>query len=109
MGRWMRNQEGINAFLMKEKRDNPFYQSNFVTEKPSAPQWLNKLQLPRLDFVEVYGQSDAPIKTPPRSADVTSLYRQLDDAIESEQYDAAAAIKARIDELLVAEARDPDR
>ena len=95
---------GINAFLMKEKRDNPFYKSDFVAEKPRVPRLLAGLRLPKLDFVEVYGQSDAPSSTPSsQRPDVAALYRRLDNAIEREQYDTAAALKAQIDELLAAE------
>lgn len=91
--------KGINAFLMKEKRDNPFYQSGFQSERPSGgPNWLKSFRLPALDFVEVYGQADSSAPgASPSSPELAALYRQLDRAIEREEYDEAAQIKAQID------------
>ena len=91
-------EKGLNAFLMKEKSENPFYQDNFKTAKPSTPAWFT-LQLPTLDFVEVYGQADAgpPAGSQRMSSELKNLYQDLDEAIEREDYEAAAQIKARID------------
>ena len=91
-------EKGLNAFLMKEKKDNPFYQANFKTEKPTTPSWFT-LRLPALDFVEVYGQADAPSASSTRSqsSELTDLYKDLDAAIEREDYQAATEVKARID------------
>ena len=96
---------GINAFLTKEKSSNPFYDKNFKAQKPEAPAWMKRLPLPRLDFVEVYGESSSPppaaVRLPGSGAEptVASLYEDLDAAVEREDYAAAAAIKANIDAL----------
>eukprot|EP00966_Prymnesium_polylepis_P231464 5355531-Prymnesium_polylepis.2 len=92
-------EKGLNAFLMKEKSDNPFYSKDFKAEKPSTPSWFT-LRLPNLDFVEVYGQSnDAAAAPSGDSPERARLYRELDAAVEREDYDEAARIKARIDEV----------
>ena len=99
--------KGINAFLMKEKSSNPFYDKNFQSEQRAPlPRWLRAVRLPRLDFVEVYGEPDAARRAPslPRaSSTLESLYRELDAAVEREDYAAAADVKKRID----AEASNP--
>ena len=61
-----------------------------------------ELRLPELPFVEVLGRS---LQQPKRledldNASLTSLYAQLDDAIEREAYSEAAALKARIDSFV---------
>ena len=91
---------GINAFLGKEKSQNPFYSQSFRSEKPTGPAWLSKLRLPSLDFVEVYGQDNAlpQQQTTTLPPELQTLYKDLDDAVEQEQYDLAADIKRRIDE-----------
>ena len=91
-------EKGLNAFLMKEKRDNPFYSKTFTSEKPKPPPWLAALKLPSLDFVEVYGQD----KPAPRQVDgsMARLYAELDAAIEREDYVEAKQIKQRIDASL---------
>lgn len=105
-------EKGINAFLMKEKRDNPFYSSNFVSDKPTGPRWLRSLKLPNLDFVEVYGQQSSrgpqdlgggrgkQMNVDDDRSELADLYRELDRAVEAEDYDEAARVKARIDETL---------
>ena len=92
-------EQGINAFLMKEKSQNPFYSKDFKPIRPEAPRWMRGLRLPRFSFVEVYGESGASSGSSLLDfSDLDALYSQLDAAIEREDYDTAAAIKARIDE-----------
>ena len=91
--------KGINAFLMKERGDNPFYKDDFRADKPK-PGILKGLRLPSLPFVEVYGQDNAFQAMQPQREDVAALYRALDEAIERERYEEAAAIKDQIDQLL---------
>ena len=62
----------------------------------------------RFDFVEVYGQPSSR-KMPSReglgsdsSPELADLYRRLDAAIEIEDYEEAASVKAQIDEALLA-------
>ena len=56
-------EQGINAFLMKEKQDNPFYNGKYKPEGTTAepgrggPSWLRRLRLPSLPYVEVYGEA----------------------------------------------------
>ena len=102
--------KGISAFLSKEKRENPFYQP-FAVEPRKAPRWLAAVRLPRLDFVEVYGQASRPAKSSQlfdssQSSDVAALYAALDDAIGREDYVEAAACKRQIDALLLSERDD---
>jgi hypothetical protein len=97
-------ERGINAFLMREKRDNPFYKP-FEAEQRSAPRWLSGVRLPTLPFVEVYGQSSRRSQAPPDTAssqpdDVAALYAAMDAAVEREEYDLAAEFKRRIDARL---------
>ena len=86
---------------MKEKSENPFYAKDFKAERPSTPTWFT-LRLPNLPFVEVYGQSNdaadpaASVGSPERAR----LYRELDAAVEREDYEEAARIKGRIDDAL---------
>ena len=54
--------------------------------------------MPQLDFVEVYGQDNSI--APGLDLTTVQLYKDLDEAIEREDYTAARAIKARIDETL---------
>ena len=103
--------QGINAFLMREKRDNPFYSADFSAKKPTAPKWLSGIRLPTFDFVEVYGQEksvrhSSPAAGPQRDDDVAALYRALDAAVEREAYDDAARYKEQIDRLLAARSGD---
>ena len=93
-------EQGINAFLMKEKDQNPFYSKSFLPEKRIPPRWLSAIRLPRLDFVEVYGQEDSSRSRSDSDKEVDFLYDQMDAAIELEQYAKAAQIKTRIDHLL---------
>ena len=88
-------ERGINAFLGKEKQDNPFYARNFKVEKKDAPAWLSALRLPELPFVEIYGQPKEGVRL--GSAALARLYRDLDDAVEREDYACAAEVKAAID------------
>ena len=100
--------KGINAFLMKEKGENPFYQKDFVPQDlPKPPKWLQNVRLPQLDFVEVYGQqppASGPLsfgqESPQRQDGVGALYAALDAAVEREDYAAAAALKEQIDRKL---------
>ena len=96
-------EQGINAFLMKEKQDSPFYNGKYKPEGTTAepggggPSWLSRLRLPSLPYVEVYGSSRS------------RLYAELDAAIDREDYAAAKLLKERIDEEAAAratEARD---
>ena len=101
-------EKGINAFLMKEKSSNPFYDKNFKSESKSEkseklPRWLRGMRLPQLDFVEVYGEQpesgfsfSAP--RPRATSNLDALYRELDAAVEREDYAAATEVKKRIDE-----------
>ncbi|KAL1530212.1 hypothetical protein AB1Y20_001127 [Prymnesium parvum] len=90
-------EKGLNAFLMKEKKDNPFYSDSFKAQKPSAPAWF-AVRLPSLDFVEVYGQTrNGVTRGEVANTDLSGLYLELDDAIEREDYNLAMQIKARID------------
>lgn len=112
-------EKGLNAFLMKEvcgttrhngctfcehcltpctqKKDNPFYSRGYVADKPSTPSWFT-WRLPKLDFVEVYGQeSSQPSQSDSLRPELASLYMELDDAIDREDYTKAKEIKARID------------
>ena len=83
--------KGINAFLGKEKGENPFYKDGSIGGgSPRIP------QLPNIPFVEV--RSGAASQ--PEWTDVSSLYKALDDAVEREAYEEAAAFKAQIDKLL---------
>jgi|EP00326_Haptolina_ericina_P039363 hypothetical protein len=90
-------ERGINAFLFKEKGDNPFYSNDFKADKPSPPSWF-RVRLPALPFVEVYGQSDTP-SSPIEfdNSERAQLYRELDAAIEREDYEAARRIMRIID------------
>jgi len=90
--------QGINAFLMKEKSQNPFYSKNFKAERPMLPSWLRGFRLPRFDFVEVYGAEPQRPPSGPADEALEALYTALDDALEVEDYSRAAIIKARIDE-----------
>ena len=94
--------QGINAFLMKEKSQNPFYAKDFKAERRSPPKWLSGFRLPNLDFVEVYGQ---PNRQPSHGLsggalrpDLEELYEALDSAIDREDYQAASLISAKIDQ-----------
>ena len=93
--------KGISAFLGKEKSVNPFYSSDFTPDLPTAPAWLKRLRPPpppwRNDGDPGEGSSMQP-GGPPR--DVNSLYTALDEAIEREDYVAAAEYKRQIDLLL---------
>ena len=100
-------EKGINAFLMKEKSQNPFYSASFKAEKPQTPTWMKGLKLPRLDFVEVYGQERPQASMPSEVTALDVLYAELDAAIEREDYDKAAGIKARIDEATEARPGPP--
>lgn len=102
-------ERGLNAFLGKEKAENPFYSTSYKAEQRGAdlPGWLGKLRLPNLDFVEVYGQ---PQSQGQRSGSASwdamppqlgALYRELDAAVERENYEEAAQIKSRIDAMLL--------
>ena len=100
-------EQGLQAFLMKEKRDNPFYSKKFKAEKPKAPPWLNGLRLPALPFVEVYGSNEpSATATGPFQSELSELYRQLDEAVEVEDYAAAALIKQKIDVTAAASSAD---
>ena len=90
--------QGINAFLMKEKSQNPFYSKNFKAERPMLPSWLRGFRLPRFDFVEVYGAEPPSPPSGPADEALEALYTALDDALDVEDYSRAAIIKARIDE-----------
>ena len=90
--------QGINAFLMKEKSQNPFYSKDFKAERPMLPSWLRGFRLPRFDFVEVYGAEPPSPPSGPADEALEALYTALDDALEVEDYSRAAIIKARIDE-----------
>ena len=100
-------EKGLNAFLMKEKATNPFYSKNFRAEKPSPPKWLSGLRLPALDFVETYGDAkplfgigNSGSNGESNAADggtLMALYKELDDAVEQEDYTAAREAKAKID------------
>ena len=102
--------KGLNAFLTKEKMNNPFYSADFKQDRPKAPRWLSGLRLPELPFVEVYGQPSASRGVPmPRAADpaqegdTAALYRELNAAVEREDYAMAADIKKQIDAILCAD------
>lgn len=102
-------EKGLSAFLMKEAKDNPFYKADYKAEKPKPPAWLT-LQLPQLDFVEVYGQQ-APRGEPAGGGGaggaldgLDERYAALDEAIEREDYAAAETIMGDIDRLKAAEA-----
>jgi len=110
-------EQGINAFLMKEKQDNPFYNGKYKPEGTTAepggggPSWLRRLRLPSLPYVEVYaGQAGGRGAAPPRGGSSRSrLYAELDAAIDREDYAAAKLLKERIDDEAAAratEARD---
>lgn len=100
-------EKGINAFLMKEKSQNPFYDKNFKAEAPKPPKWMSAMRLPQFSFVEVYGQEQkrgtglpgggGGGSGPSLRPDLDDLYEQLDAAVEIEDYEKAAAIKTRID------------
>ena len=104
--------KGINAFLMKEKSENPFYQKDFVPQDlPKPPKWLQNVRLPQLDFVEVYGQEKTASKGPlsfgssPQQDGLDALYAALDAAVEREDYAAAQAYKEQIDRKLEEESK----
>jgi len=113
-------EQGINAFLMKEKQDNPFYNGKYKPEGTTAepggggPSWLRRLRLPSLPYVEVYGEAAGQAggrgAAPPRGGSSRSrLYAELDAAIDREDYAAAKLLKERIDDEAAAratEARD---
>ena len=84
--------QGINAFLMKEKSQNPFYSKDFKAERPMLPSWLRGFRLP------VYGAEPPSPPSGPADEALEALYTALDDALEVEDYSRAAIIKARIDE-----------
>ena len=98
--------KGLNAFLGREKMNNPFYSKDYVSEKPSAPRWLSNIRLPALPFVEVYGDSRSSSTRGGDDPQLAALYRQMDDAIESEAYDVAAKYKVKIDKMLAERAED---
>ena len=98
--------KGLNAFLGREKMNNPFYSKDYVSEKPSAPRWLSNIRLPALPFVEVYGDSRSSSTRGGDDPQLAALYRQMDDAIESEAYDIAAKYKVKIDKMLAERAED---
>ena len=103
--------KGLNAFLMKEKSENPFYKEDFKSDaRPELPKWIANLRLPELDFVEVYGQESSPRGpagpswTKDSGGDkIAVLYRRLDAAVEREDYDEASRCKSEIDALLGSE------
>ena len=104
-------EQGLNAFLMKEKSQNPFYSKNFKPEARQGwrlPEWwpsdlklpdIKLPSLPDLDFVEVY---DRPGADPRRRAEPTDersrLYAALNSAIEAEDYAEAKRLKEQIDD-----------
>ena len=103
-------EQGINAFLMKEKQDNPFYNGKYKPEGTTAepggggPSWLRRLRLPSLPYVEVYGEAAGQAgrrgAAPPRGGSSRSrLYAELDAAIDREDYAAAKLLKERIDDF----------
>ena len=91
--------KGLFVYLTKELGSNPFYGPNFKADKPKSPKWFS-MRLPELDFVEVYGQE--PSRRDGSDAQRAAMFRELDDLIESEDYEAAKLLKLRIDELDVA-------
>jgi len=97
-------ERGINAFLMKERKDNPFYSASFQQDKPEPPTWFS-LRLPSLPFVEVYGQSDNP-QPAAWKGERDRLYRELDAAIEREDYAHAARVKQELDAFFDGKSRD---
>lgn len=87
--------KGLNAFLLKEKDQNPFYKPNFKADKPQGASWFT-LRLPNLPFVEVYGQPE-PSERFVGGSSRSQLYTDLDAAVEREDYVKAAEIKREID------------
>mgnify|MGYP003685303139 CR=1 FL=1 len=89
--------KGLNAFLLKEKEQNPFYKDNFKADTPKGASWFN-IRLPNLPYVEVYGQSEPTERLMRRRSSRSQLYAELDDAIEREDYSRAAEVKRKIDD-----------
>lgn len=94
--------QGLNAFLGKEKAENPFYQKNFKPAEAEVPQFLQRLRMPKLPFAAERA-TGAPSSS---STDVSALYRALDEAIEREAYDEAKYYKDRIDSLIADQDQD---
>lgn len=93
-------ERGLNSFLMREKTDNPFYSKSYKKEPaPSAPAWLTNLKLPSFDYVEVYGSEPPSTGVDERAKKRAALYTDLNLAVEAEEYERAAELKARIDEV----------
>ena len=98
-------EKGLSAFLGREKKENPFYQDGYTSEVPETPEWMQRIRLPTLDFVEVYGQerrgSNGGSGDNGGGDDARALlYRQLDAALDAEEYEEAARLKRQIDDLL---------
>ena len=114
-----KGEQGLNAFLMKEKSNNPFYSKNFRPEERTGwrrPEWLPDLPdlklpslpaLPDLPFVEVYDRPGADPRRPESANDERSrLYAALNAAVEAEDYEEARRLKEQIDTAMMPEMKD---
>lgn len=114
-----KGEQGLNAFLMKEKSQNPFYSANFRPEERTGwrkPEWLPDLPdlklpslpaLPDLPFVEVYDRPGADPRRPESANDERSrLYTALNAAVEAEDYEEARRLKEQIDTAMMPEMKD---
>ncbi|CAM9650564.1 unnamed protein product [Chrysoparadoxa australica] len=106
--------QGLEAFLTKEKKDNPFYNKNKKAQifKPSPPKIMDMVKLPKLDFVEVYeSEPDAPETEGSQveeaaafpSADVemaSRLRTKLLAAVDAGELEQAAALEKELMEFM---------
>eukprot|EP00326_Haptolina_ericina_P029331 CAMPEP_0181174128 /NCGR_PEP_ID=MMETSP1096-20121128/3370_1 /TAXON_ID=156174 ORGANISM="Chrysochromulina ericina, Strain CCMP281" /NCGR_SAMPLE_ID=MMETSP1096 /ASSEMBLY_ACC=CAM_ASM_000453 /LENGTH=128 /DNA_ID=CAMNT_0023262007 /DNA_START=248 /DNA_END=635 /DNA_ORIENTATION=- len=92
-------ERGINAFLFKEKGDNPFYSNDFKADKPSPPSWFRvgylRYHLLRCTASRTLRHHRYAIEFD--NSERAQLYRELDAAIEREDYEAARRIMRIID------------
>eukprot|EP00903_Cladosiphon_okamuranus_P013347 g12440.t1 len=105
---------GLGAFLTQEKGTNPFYQDTMAKYVPKAPDILNKIRLPDLDFVDVYNQPPSPddyvdmeedttpdpmntgAPDPNAIATAENLRQKLLMAVQAKDYDLASSLEREL-------------
>ncbi len=92
---------GISAFLGKEKAVNPFYTTARTTARATqqrAPQSPEDRRAPQPSGSTVVPSTRQPL-TEGQTTRRDALYLELDAALDRQDYELAAAIKAKIDEV----------
>ena len=91
-------ERGLSAFLGQEKSSNKFYTDpTFVPERPSAPAWLESLRVLAPVPSAAQLRPDAFSRGDSKGNTRERLYARLDAAVECEDYELAAQIKAQLD------------